>query len=1285
MERLTNQTEKRMKALGKIRVNPSIKVTDNASSKIDKVKAKSDKLNKTVTTKLKVIDNASNTVDKVKSNTDKLNRTFTSKVKINDAASVTIDKIKSKSDDLNNKKSKVKVSASDTASEPISKVKSKAEELGNKKAKVKLEAKDEATNVINRAQNKINGWIKTGAKKIITIGLAGSVALGGLGIGSAMNTFTNFEYGMKTVQATSQATEKDLMKLTDTAKNLGAKTSFSAVEVSEGMNYLAMAGYRTEDIISAMPGLLDAAAASGEGLASTSDIISDAITAFGMKANDTTHLADVMAQAGASANTSIGLLGESFKYVGATAGAMGYSVEDASLALGLMANAGVKGSMGGTALKNAIVNMASPTDTMASVMEKYNLSLTDADGNMKSLKSVMDMLRSNMRGLDKATQSAAASQLFGKEAMSGMLSIINASDTDYNNLANAIYNADGAAKKMADTKLDSLSGQWTILKSAVEGMKIELGERLAPYAKEFVTWLTGEMPNITNGIVNTVDYISKHTDTIKSLAITLGSVGASIAVLSNISSIGNSINGVGKIIGLLKGSAIVGETTKIAGGINGIGLAGKLLPAIFSPVGAAVIGTVGAIGIAVKANSDLMKKSITTTVEELGPVQKIMNKFHGNIFKTEKEMKELGLVYDDFGEGVSKTFKNSVKEASKSILELQMNLNSLTYDGKVNEKEAESFNKWIGDFTTGAIDAINEKRSEIKTAFEKTFNLDGVISETEQGTLDCLDKFFDSGVKKEIEIRDQIYKIGSESIKEHGTIIDSDMKIIKEKLGELQALKLEYANAESAGERAYAQNKFKEDAEKVGGINEASKILKDRFEEHDKNIEEIEKNYDTTIEGTKHLINSNIIPEESKPELRNTLERLEKEKTSAINQEKQGKTSDLNTVYNAYDGAKGMINEYTGDALSRKDVDSQKAMNKIKEAYDGIEQITKSGNYRVYDSTAKTWKNLQVSIDEESGKMVGLYDSTTGKCGAYTTEMESELKKLGKTHTDLNTSTVEAMKSLSGAHVNSKGQIVSANNEIVASLDKRKISADGVYSGILKINGTEIKIQSDNSGAIINMNEVEKAVNLIPPSKEIVVNSNAKKTSSEVNELDDSINKVRESKTITFFKRIITTVEEVFESSARSRENKHDDFIQKQQNIGRRASGTNSSSAGLSTVDEKGWELSDRKAVPIIGMHGGNPLTYMSKGTKILNHMQSVNDMKREVATQIDNKMAYRQPHVKYQVAQAPQQQVAGIGGLNFGDINVNVESNDDIDTIVAEATKEVARKLKEALVNIKK
>lgn len=246
-----------------------------------------------------------------------------------------------------------------------------------------------------------------------------------------------------------------------------------------------MAGWKTEDMLNGIDGIMSLAAASNEDLATTSDIVTDALTAFGLQASDSGHFADVLAQASANANTNVGMMGESFKYVAPVAGALKYSVEDVSLALGLMANASVKGSMAGTSLKTSLANLAAPTDKMQGAMDRYGISLTKRNGEMKTLHEVLDNLRSSLGGLSETEQTAAASTIFGKEAMAGMLAIINASADDYNKLTAAVNNADGASQQMADTMLDNMNGSFTLLQSAVDGAKIALGERLSPYLREF--------------------------------------------------------------------------------------------------------------------------------------------------------------------------------------------------------------------------------------------------------------------------------------------------------------------------------------------------------------------------------------------------------------------------------------------------------------------------------------------------------------------------------------------------------------------------------------------------------------------------------------------------------------------------------------------------------------------------------------------------------------------------------------------------------------------------------
>lgn len=307
--------------------------------------------------------------------------------------------------------------------------------------------------------------------------------------GYAIKVGSDFEAGMSNVEAISSASAQSvttasgemvdgLTALTDKAKEMGATTKFSATESSQALNYMAMAGWDAQEMYDGLAGVMTLAAASGEDLATTSDIVTDALTAFGMQASESGHFADVLAQVSASANTNVGLLGETFKYVAPLCGTMGYSAEDASIAIGLMANSGIKGSQAGTALKTAIANMAAPTKAMAAQMAALGIEITNSDGSSKSLMEVMQNLRTSFDGLSESEQAAAASTIFGKESMSGMLAVINASDEDFAKLTESIYNCDGAAEQMAATMQDNLQGQITILKSGVEGLGIAVYEKL---------------------------------------------------------------------------------------------------------------------------------------------------------------------------------------------------------------------------------------------------------------------------------------------------------------------------------------------------------------------------------------------------------------------------------------------------------------------------------------------------------------------------------------------------------------------------------------------------------------------------------------------------------------------------------------------------------------------------------------------------------------------------------------------------------------------------------------
>ena len=317
----------------------------------------------------------------------------------------------------------------------------------------------------------------------------------------------DFDSQMSTVAAISGATGEEFEILRAKAQEMGATTAFSATESAQAMEYMAMAGWKTTDITNGLAGVMNLAAASGEDLATTSDIVTDAMTAFGMSADQSTYFADVLAQTATNANTNVGMMGETFKYVAPLAGAMGYNIEDMSAAIGLMANAGIKGSQSGTSLRNIITNLASPTDTVAGAMDDLGISLTDSDGKTKSFGETLSDLRISFADLDEVQKTQYASAIAGKEGMSGLLALINSSDEDFDKLTDSIKNCTGASEKMAEIRLDNLEGDVTLFKSALEGAQIAISDKLTPVLRNLVEKATDWLPTVQDKLLSAIDVV----------------------------------------------------------------------------------------------------------------------------------------------------------------------------------------------------------------------------------------------------------------------------------------------------------------------------------------------------------------------------------------------------------------------------------------------------------------------------------------------------------------------------------------------------------------------------------------------------------------------------------------------------------------------------------------------------------------------------------------------------------------------------------------------------------
>ena len=379
------------------------------------------------------------------------------------------------------------------------------------------------------AEQKLNGL--SSAFKTTGGLLSRNVTLPIVGVGAAaVKTATDFEAGMSEVKAISGATGSEFDALREKAIEMGAKTKFSASDSADAFKYMAMAGWDASAMMDGIAGVMDLAAASGEDLATTSDIVTDALTAFGLQASDSAHFADVLAQASSKSNTNVGLMGETFKYVAPVAGALGYSIEDTAVAIGLMANSGIKGSQAGTALRSTITRLANPVGEAKDAVEELGISITNADGTMKPLSQTMVELREKFAGLTEEQKAQYAAMLAGQEGMSGLLAIVNASDEDFQKLTDEINNANGAAEDMASVMMDNTAGAVEQLKGALESVGILIGEKLTPYIRKLAEWITG--------LVEKFNSLSEEEqDQIVKFGLILAAIGPVLLIMSRVISV----------------------------------------------------------------------------------------------------------------------------------------------------------------------------------------------------------------------------------------------------------------------------------------------------------------------------------------------------------------------------------------------------------------------------------------------------------------------------------------------------------------------------------------------------------------------------------------------------------------------------------------------------------------------------------------------------------------------------------------------------------------------------
>ena len=427
-------------------------------------------------------------------------------------------------------------------------------EIAETEQKLKsLESQAEKSNAtlqnISLAGNKLQefgGKVEAAGKKLLPV----TAAIAGLGT-AAVVTVADFDESMSKVSAISGATGDEFEQLREKAREMGEKTKFSASEAADAFQYMAMAGWKTGDMLDGIEGIMNLAAASGEELAVTSDIVTDALTAFGLTAADSGHFADVLAAASSNANTNVSMMGETFKYAAPVAGALGFSVEDVAETIGLMANSGIKASQAGTSLRTMLTSLAGNVKLSSESMGVMEVATTNADGAMRELGDILTDLRFCFSQMTEAEAASNAESIVGKNAMSGFLAVMQAAPADIEKLSTAIDKCDGTSESMAETMQDNLNGQITILKSQLQELAISFGDMLMPVIRDVVTHIQGM-----------VDWLNGLSDTQKKLimviALVLAAVGPVLIIIGKIATgIGalmSLASSLGPILGVIKGA-----------------------------------------------------------------------------------------------------------------------------------------------------------------------------------------------------------------------------------------------------------------------------------------------------------------------------------------------------------------------------------------------------------------------------------------------------------------------------------------------------------------------------------------------------------------------------------------------------------------------------------------------------------------------------------------------------------------------------------------------------------
>ncbi|WP_440894975.1 phage tail tape measure protein [Amphibacillus sp. Q70] len=691
----------------------------------------------------------------------------------------------------------------------------------------------------------------------------------GLGV-AALNVGMDFQQGMSQVQALTGETGAGMEVLEEQAKDLGATTRFSATEAAEGMAFLGMAGFETNEILESMPGLLDLAASSNMDLGRAADIASNIISGFGYEASEAGRVADVLAAGASSANTNVAQLGDSMATVAPVASALGLDVEGLTAAVGMMSDAGIQGSQAGRMLRQGILRLADPTGAAADLIKDLGINVFDSEGNMKELHDVVGELENGLDGMSSQAQTAALSTLFGSQSVAGWTALIERGSGELKDYTGELLDAEGAASDMAATMQDNARGKIVEFQSALEGIGIALAEHMIPAVTDAVEWGT----DLVRKFGELDDETQKQILTMAGLAAAIGPVSLVAGNLTT--TIGGAFRGMSKLTEVIGTRATKGTLT---GGLTGlVGTGGTLALA-----GAGIAGMAW-------AGYELYQHLNTELIPEV----------------------------DLFSDEVSDSTQQAVQSFMDLNDEATVQLRQLSWAGQeVSEEMSESIVSTFDQMGDQIVEALEEQKEESLEAVQSLFDDASEITQEEQEKIiEGVEEGFDNQIETIEEGNRRIEEILNEASEEKRKITADEEAEINQIREEMQSVAIETLTATEA-EQQIILEKMADQAESISK-RQASDVIKNSIELRDGVIEEADRTfYDQKLAFEKMRDETGTITADQADML---IEEAERQRDETVEQAEEMHQDVLDKAEEYHPEIYDEVSKHTGEILTNYDL-----------------------------------------------------------------------------------------------------------------------------------------------------------------------------------------------------------------------------------------------------------------------------------------------------------------------------------------------------------------------------